>query len=84
MADGLWKMTEDGVFELQEPYATMLVEAKVASTRGWTAALLEYLEPRCPYTAEELKDALISRNERPESKMDVFEQFVLEALSGDL
>ena len=85
MADGMWKLHDDGRFELQEPYRTMLVEAKVASTTAWHAALIEYLEPRCPYSAQELTDELLRRNdERPDGKMMVFEEFVLEALSGDL
>ena len=85
MADGLWTMTEDGEFELQEPYKTQLLEARVAATQAWASALVGYLEPRCPYTAEELKDELVKRNrEREDGKVMVFEEFVLEALSGDL
>ena len=85
MADGMWKLYDDGHFELQEPYRTQLIEAKVVSARGWHGALLEYLEPRCPYTAQELSDELIKRNdERDDGKMMIFEEFVLEALSGDL
>lgn len=85
MADAVWRMTEEGEFELNEPYATQLAEARVAATRGWHAALIEYLVPRCPYTARELTDELLKRNgERRESKLDVFDEFVLEALSGDL
>lgn len=83
--DAVWKMTEEGEFELNEPYATQLTEARVAATQAWTAALIGYLEPRCPYTAEELKDELLRRNrERDDGKVMVFEEFVLEALSGDL
>ena len=85
MADAVWKMTEDGEFELNEPYKTQLTEARVAATQAWTAALIAYLEPRCPYTGEELKDELLKRNrEREDGKVMVFEEFVLEALSGDL
>lgn len=85
MADGLWKLTEDGEFELVEPYRTWLIECKVAGTQAWAGAVIAYLEPRCPYSAEELKDELVRRNsEREGGKVDVFEEFVLEALSGDL
>ena len=85
MADGMWTMNDDGEFTLEEPYRTWLREAKEAATRGWHAALVEYLEPRCPYTAQELTEALVKRNEeRNEGKVVVFEEFVLEALSGDL
>lgn len=84
MADGMWTLNDDGSFELQEPYKTMLSECKVAASLAWTEAVVAYLEPRCQYTAQELTDELLRRNERPEGKVAVFEEFVLEALSGDL
>ena len=85
MADGMWTMSEDGEFHLEEPYRTWLEEAKVESTRGWHNALVEYLEQRSPYTAQELSAELLRRNEcRDDGKVMVFEEFVLEALSGDL
>ena len=58
MADGMWTMSEDGEFHLEEPYRTWLEEAKVESTRGWHNALVAYLEQRSPYTAQELSDEL--------------------------
>ena len=85
MADGMWTMNEQGEFHLEEPYRTWLQEAKEAATRGWHAALVEYLVPRCPYTAQALTDELVRRNEeREDGKVIVFEEFILEALSGDL
>ena len=85
MADGMWKLKEDGSFELQEPYATWLFEARVEATKAWAEALIAYLEPKCQYTASELRDELVKRNkERKEGKVDIFESFVIEALSGDL
>ncbi len=82
---GIWRMNDDGTFELLEPYRTELEEARISSTQAWTLALIAYLEPRCPYTAEELKDELLKRNrERSDSKVPLFEEFVLEALSGEL
>ena len=85
MADGMWTLHDNGEFELMEPYATLLFEAKIESTRGWADALVAYLEPRCPYTAEELAAELVRRNrERTDGALDTFEEFVLEALGGDL
>ena len=84
MADGIWKMHEDGSFELQEPYKSQLEEAKVVSTKAWTEALIGYLVPRCPYTAQELSDELVRRNDGEDGKIMIFDTFVLEALSGDL
>lgn len=78
-------MTEEGEFILQEPYATMLQEARAASSKAWTEALVSYLEERSPYTTEELVAALLYRNEhRSDGKVALFEEFVLEALGGDL
>ena len=85
MADGMWTMHDDGSFELQEPYRTWLAEAKAFSTKAWAEALVAYLEPKSPYTAQQLTDELVRRNEqRDGSKVFVFDEFVLEALSGDL
>lgn len=85
MADGMWTLNDDGSFELQEPYKTQLEEARLTATKAWTEALIGYLEPRSPYTAEQLADELVSRNKtRADSKVPLFEEFVLEALSGDL
>ena len=85
MADGMWTMHDDGSFELCEPYKTWLDEAKVTTTKAWMEALVSYLVPRCDYTAQELTDELVRRNqERTDGKVMVFEEFVLEALSGDL
>ena len=85
MADGMWTMNDGGEFHLEEPYRTQLQEAKEAATRGWHAGLVEYLEPRCPYTAQELTDELVRRNtQRDDDKVPLFEEFILEALSGDL
>ena len=85
MADGMWSMNDEGEFTLNDPYATWLREASIVSTRAWAEALVAYLEPRSPYTARELADELVKRNrERDGDKVDTFEEFVLEALSGDL
>lgn len=85
MADGMWTMNDDGSFELLEPYRTWLQECKLEGTQAWVGAVVGYLEPRCPYTAQELFDELARRNsQREEGKVVVFEEFVLEALGGDL
>lgn len=84
MADGMWVLHDDGRFELQEPYRTWLQEAKVTATKGWAEALIGYLEPRSPYSSQQLAEELVRRNERDQGKMETFEEFVLEALSGDL
>ena len=47
-------MTDDGDFELQEPYAAYLREAKQTATEGWAKALFGYLSDKCPYTEGKL------------------------------
>lgn len=84
MADGLWTLRDDGTFVLAEPYASQLMEAKAISTQAWANALIAYLAERSPYTEEELAAELLKRNKREEGKTVIFDEFVLEALSGDL
>ena len=85
MADGMWTMNENGEFTLEEPYKTMLVEAKLMATKGWRDNLLGYLEPRCDYDREFLNQELLRRNgEEGMTAMEILEEFVLEALGGDL
>ena len=84
MTEGMWTLHDDGRFELQEPYATMLEEAKVVATKAWTEALCGYLEERSPYSAQELAEELVKRNEREDGKLTIFEEFVLQALGGEL
>lgn len=82
---GAWKMNEDGEFELQEPYKTALFEAHLMATKGWRDGLLDYVEPRCPYTRDQLRAALLKmcedENRTAFEKMD---DFVVRALEGDL
>ena len=83
--DGMWSMSEEGEFTLNEPYATYLAEAKLHATKGWRDALYAYLEPKCPYTRDELNAEMLRRvDERECSAMELLDEFVLEALGGDL
>ena len=82
--EGMWTMTEDGEFILMEPYRTMLQEAKIAATRGWTAELIGYLAEHSQYTPEELKESLLKRNRDDGPEVSTVDEFVLEALGGDL
>lgn len=85
MAEGIWSMDDSGEFTLNEPYKTMLEEARAEATRGWYAGLVSYIAPRCDYTEAELRAELLRRNEEHEGgKVDIFQSFVLDALSGDL
>lgn len=84
MADGIWKMTEDGEFVLEEAYAKELKEARTKAAAAWTNTIVEHLASKCPYTTDELMEALLQRCEESESPNDIVNEFVLEALSGDL
>ena len=83
--DGMWVMTEDYEFELQEPYKTQLLETKLLATKAWRDAILDYLEPRTIYTREELRAGLMYRNSKESlSPTERVNEFILEALGGDL
>lgn len=85
MADGMWVMKDDGSFELQEPYKSMLTEARTLATAAWANAMLQYLSDNSPYTVDELSCELYRRcDEEGLSAVEIVNEFVLEALSGDL
>lgn len=84
MADGMWTMTDEGEFVLEESYAAELQAARAAATLAWTNAIVDYLAQRCPYTAEELLASLLTRCQEGDEPNAIVDEFVLEALSGDL
>lgn len=71
-------------WSMGELFNTMLTEARIAATQGWYAGLTGYLVPRCNYTEQELREELLLRNEQEGDKVAIFEQFVLDALNGEL
>ena len=81
---GAWKMLEDGSFVLDEPYATMVEEARLLATKGWRDGLYDYLEPRTRYTREQLNEALLRINEELDEPTDIVMTFVVRALEGEL
>ena len=84
MADGLWTLRDDGTFVLAEPYASQLREARLLATTAWTNAIVGYLVEHSPYTAEELASSLLERSQEGVDPNEIVDEFVLEALSGDL
>lgn len=84
MTQGVWIMTDEGEFVLQEPYKTQLEEAKLHATLGWREGLIGYLEPRTIYTREELHSELLRRVDEGLDPFEMLDEFVLEALDSDL
>lgn len=83
--DGMWTLTDEGEFILEEPYATQLKEAKMAATAAWTDATVGYLAERSVYDGEFLTNELLRRcTEEGMTPSEIVEEFILEALSGDL
>lgn len=83
--DGMWTLTDSGEFVLDERYAAALREARVRATAAWTHAMLEYLVERTAYEPEFLKDELVRRcQEENAPATEIVDEFVLEALGGDL
>ena len=83
-SDGMWTLTDDGEFVLEEPYATKLKEACALATEAWITALLGYLSNESPYTVDELRESLIERCSEEQQPKEIVDEFVLEALGGDL
>ena len=83
--DGMWTLNDDYEFELNPEYGRMLMECRLLATKAWRDAILDYLEPRTIYTREQLKDALMAKNDKTDMHpTDRVTEFVLEALGGDL
>ena len=83
--DGMWTLTDDGEFVQAEEYATQLQEARTVATNAWASAMLEYLSERTVYTPDELAGELVRRcDEEGMQASEIVDEFVLEALSGDL
>jgi len=85
MAAGIWTLTDDGEFVLDETYAAVLKEARGKAAIAGTTAIVEALEDKCPYSTYEILQALLDRcSTSDESPNEIVDSFVLEALSGDL
>ena len=84
MAEGVWSMTEDGEWVLAEPYRSQLAECKVLASKAWTETVIAYLAERTDYEPEFLVNELVRRNERPEGKIAIVDEFIVEALTHDL
>lgn len=84
MPQGVWTMKENGEFVLQEPYRTQLKEAKLYATHGWREGLFAYLVPITRYTRDELNTALLKKADEGMDPFEMLDEFVLEALDGDL
>ena len=83
--DGMWTMTEDGEFILEEPFKTRLQEARLFATEAWASALVSYLAENSVYDSEFLKSELLRRcNETGLAATEIVNEYVLEALGGDL
>ena len=85
-----WSMTEDGEWILNEPYRTMVNEAKVKAAAVWQAEICSYLSSRTKYTTEALTNEFVRRSlatSDEESKykvVGVVDSFIIEALEGSL
>jgi len=85
-----WSMTEDGEWVLNEPYATIVTEAKQKAATAWQAEICSYLASRTNYTTKELVEEFIRRSVATtdeESKYKIVgmvDSFVIEALEGSL
>ena len=81
-----WSMTEDGEWILAEPYASKLTECKLGATKAWKDAVIDYMARETRYGKDELMAELLRRNEVDDKmgKVNLVDEFIIEALSGDL
>lgn len=85
-----WSMTEDGEWILNEPYKTIVDEAKKKASVAWQAEICSYLSSKTNYTAEQLVSEFVRRSLETtdeESKykiVGVVDSFIIEALEGSL
>lgn len=83
---GAWTFNEETMeFELQEPYASKLEEAKSVATLAWTQAMMEWLADNSSYEVEPLLNEFVRRSkEQDMPPMSLVESFVIEALEGNI
>lgn len=81
-----WSMIEDGEWVLAEPYDSKLMECKLGATKAWTDAVIGYLTRETRYDEDTLRAELLRRNEvdNEMGKVNLVDEFIIEALSGDL
>lgn len=81
-----WSMTEDGEWVLAEPYDSKLMECKLGATKAWRDAIVGYLMRETDYDRGFLENELARRNEvdRKMGAVNLVDEFIIEALSGDL
>lgn len=82
--DGMWTLTDEGEWVLEEPYKSLLMDVKVEATKAWTVSVIETLCKHTEYEPEFLKDELLRRCREDMEPTAIVDEFVLEALSNDL
>lgn len=80
-----WRMTDDGEFELNEPYRTEVARIRIEATRSFNDTLYAELSKLTSYSVAELREAYVRRCcEREQEASDNVTSFIVEALTGEL
>jgi len=79
-----WVLDDHGEQVLREPFRTKLAKAKLLATQAWRDTLLDYLAEETQYTYDDLKIALLRHSAREGDRSAVVNDFILEALCGNL
>ena len=78
-------MTEEGEFVLNEPYASVLKEARQRAMKAWCTAICDYVAEHSSYEPEYLFNELLRIvNEREDDPEEMVSEFVVKALEGEL
>lgn len=85
MAEGAWIMNEEGELVLGAEYVQHRDNAIREGRIQWVHGICAYLAEHSSYTVEEVEDAFCTRLEtRDYDLMDIFDEFVVETLEGNL
>ena len=79
-----WTMTEDGEWVLNEPYKTHSEKCKRLAADAFVDAACQYLSQKTGYSKYELIDALNVKSARTDNRSTIIDEFVIQALEGDL
>ena len=82
---GAWTMTDEGEFILNEPYSSILAEAKKRATQAWIDTMMDYLSGETEYDSEFLLEEFSRRAGKANMPpLEIVNSFVIEALEGTL
>lgn len=81
---GAWTMTEEGEFVLDKTYQEHLDAAKTAGGVAWRDAVYSYLAEHTQYDVEFIGLEFMRRCQEDGTPLEIVDEFIIEALEGNL